>query len=152
MSDAMTFLLLMFHSLWVNVLFQRYRNVALKYAKYLKFSCIEAYNQVIKQLAFKFCLFNQYPSVFVSLFVGNNFRNPREFTFQIILQVGDLKRCLNDVRKSNRFLFLGLFFICFRPFKQTFLFLQQLNVKNVHPVYGAGIRTHSLQNMSLVVK
>ena len=44
MSDAMTFLLLMFHSLWVNVLFQRYRNVALKYAKYLKFSCIEAYN------------------------------------------------------------------------------------------------------------
>ena len=25
-----------------------------------------------------------------------------------------------------------------------------LYVKNVHPVYGAGIRTHNLQNMSLL--
>ena len=23
--------------------------------------------------------------------------------------------------------------------------MQQINVKNVHPVYGAGIRTHNLQ-------
>ena len=28
--------------------------------------------------------------------------------------------------------------------------LQQINVKNVHPVYGAGIQTHSLQYMSLL--
>ena len=28
--------------------------------------------------------------------------------------------------------------------------LQQINVKNVHPVYGTGIRTHDLQNMSLL--
>ena len=27
--------------------------------------------------------------------------------------------------------------------------LQQINMKNVHLVYGAGIRTHDLQNMSL---
>ena len=32
-------------------------------------------------------------------------------------------------------------------FKQTLQFLQY--VKNVHPVYGAGIRTHNLQNVSL---
>ena len=29
-------------------------------------------------------------------------------------------------------------------------FLQQRNVKNVHPAYGAGIWTHDLQNMSLL--
>ena len=28
--------------------------------------------------------------------------------------------------------------------------LQQINVKNVHPVYGTGIRTHDLQNVSLL--
>ena len=33
----------------------------------------------------------------------------------------------------------GLFFVYIRQR------LQQINVKNVHPVYGAGIRTHTLQ-------
>ena len=33
-------------------------------------------------------------------------------------------------------------------FKQTMQFLQQINVKHVHPVYGAGIQTHNLSNMS----
>ena len=28
--------------------------------------------------------------------------------------------------------------------------LQQINVKNVHPVYSTGIRTHDLQNLSLL--
>ena len=28
-------------------------------------------------------------------------------------------------------------------------FLQEICVKNVHPVYGAGIQTNNLQNMSL---
>ena len=38
-----------------------------------------------------------------------------------------------------------------RPlFKQTLQFLQQIYVKNDHPVYGAGIRTHDLQNSSLL--
>ena len=32
-----------------------------------------------------------------------------------------------------------LFFVYFRPFKQTLQILQQLNVKKVHPVSGAGI-------------
>ena len=35
-------------------------------------------------------------------------------------------------------------------FKQTLQFLQQINVKNVHLVYGAGIQTHNFQNMSLL--
>ena len=34
-------------------------------------------------------------------------------------------------------------------FKQTLQFLQQMYVKNVHPVYGAGIRTHDIQNVCL---
>ena len=35
-------------------------------------------------------------------------------------------------------------------FQTTLQFLQQINVKNVHPVYAAGIRTHNIQNMNLV--
>ena len=33
----------------------------------------------------------------------------------------------------------GLFFVYFRLFKQTLIFLQQMNMKNVRPAYGAGI-------------
>ena len=44
----------------------------------------------------------------------------------------------------------GLFFIYFILFKEALQFLPQINVKNVHPVYGAGIRTHDLRNMSLL--
>ena len=40
------------------------------------------------------------------------------------------------------FTFIFLFSI------QTLQLLQQINVKNVHPVYGAGIRTHDLSHMS----
>ena len=45
----------------------------------------------------------------------------------------------------------GLFFIYFCLFKQTLQFLQQIYVEKcyVHPVYGAGIRTHDLRNTSL---
>ena len=32
----------------------------------------------------------------------------------------------------------------FRLLKQTLQFLQEINVKNVNPVFGAGIRTHDL--------
>ena len=42
----------------------------------------------------------------------------------------------------------GLSFIYFRLFKQTLQFLQQINVKNAHLVYGAVIRTHNLWNES----
>ena len=39
----------------------------------------------------------------------------------------------------------------FGLFKRTLLqFLQQINVKNVHPVFGAGIRTHNLMIPSLL--
>ena len=44
----------------------------------------------------------------------------------------------------------GLFLICFRLFKHTLQILQQIGMwKNVHPVYGAGIQTHDLWNVSL---
>ena len=43
----------------------------------------------------------------------------------------------------------GLFFIfIYILFKQTIQFLQQINVKNIHPVYSAGIITYYLSNMS----
>ena len=49
------------------------------------------------------------------------------------------------VKKINS----GLFFsFLFGLFKQTIQFLQQINAKNVHPVYGARIQTHNLSNMS----
>ena len=38
----------------------------------------------------------------------------------------------------------GLFFIYFQSFKSNITILQQINVKNIHPVYCAGIRTHNL--------
>ena len=44
----------------------------------------------------------------------------------------------------------GLFFVYFRLFKRTLKFLQQLFVKNVPLVNGAGIRTHDLQDMILL--
>ena len=36
-------------------------------------------------------------------------------------------------------------------FKQTLQIVQQINVKNAHPVSGAGIQTHNLLIMSLLV-
>ena len=42
----------------------------------------------------------------------------------------------------------GLFFDYFQSFFKKTQFLQHINVKNVHPVYGARIRTHDLSNMS----
>ena len=42
------------------------------------------------------------------------------------------------------------FFVYFRIFKQTLQFLQQIFVKNFHAVHGAVIRTHDLQEMSLL--
>ena len=46
---------------------------------------------------------------------------------------------------------LASFSFIFGLFIQTSLqFLEQLCVKNVHPVYGASIRTHNLWNMSLI--
>ena len=44
----------------------------------------------------------------------------------------------------------GLSLVYFHLFKQTLQFLQHTYVKNVYPVYGAGIRTHNLQGMSLL--
>ena len=41
---------------------------------------------------------------------------------------------------------LGLFLFI----KQRLQFLQQIHVKKVHPVYGAGIQTHELWDTSLL--
>ena len=41
----------------------------------------------------------------------------------------------------------GLFLRLFTVFFKQILHFQQINVKNVHPVYG-GIHTHDLSNMS----
>ena len=41
-------------------------------------------------------------------------------------------------------------FVYFHLFKLTLQFLQKMYVKNVHPVYSAGIQTHNLQNMSFL--
>ena len=38
----------------------------------------------------------------------------------------------------------------FFPTNFNIYFLQQINVKNVHPVYGAGIQTHNRQIASLI--
>ena len=55
---------------------------------------------------------------------------------------------IDNVGRLNSFLKMG------HPwpllFKQTLQFLQQINVKNVHPVYGTGIPTHNLRDMSLL--
>ena len=40
------------------------------------------------------------------------------------------------------------FSIIFGLYKQTIQFYQQINVKNVQRVYGAGIWTHNILNMS----
>jgi len=50
---------------------------------------------------------------------------------------------LKNVLTPASFLFI------FGLFKQTLQFLQQIKVKNVHPVYGAGNQTHDLWNVSL---
>ena len=44
----------------------------------------------------------------------------------------------------------SLFFVYFRPFKQSLQFLQQINVKNAHPVSGAVIWAHNLLIISLL--
>ena len=41
-------------------------------------------------------------------------------------------------------------FVYFRLFKQTSQFLKQINVKNVHSVYGSEIRTHDIRDRSLL--
>ena len=45
---------------------------------------------------------------------------------------------------------MASFLFIFSLFKQTLQFLQQINVKNVHPVSGAGIRTRNLLITSLL--
>ena len=62
--------------------------------------------------------------------------------------LGDLGSCYKSFFK--KWAIYGLFlFICIFSNKH-YIFLQQINVKNIHPVYGAGIRTNDLWSMSLL--
>ena len=46
----------------------------------------------------------------------------------------------------------GIFLLSFDLFQTNIdTILQQINGKNVHPVYGAEIQTHDLQNTSLLI-
>ena len=65
----------------------------------------------------------------------------------------------NDVsigeNKTSFFIFLNMghprpLFSLFSTFQANITIFTTNYVKNVHPVYGAGIRTHNLQNMSLL--
>ena len=62
--------------------------------------------------------------------------------------ISNLERCFFKNGPTRHFLsfIMGLF-------KQTssLHILQQIYMKNVHPVYGAGIRTHNLWNISLLL-
>ena len=45
----------------------------------------------------------------------------------------------------------GLFFVYFQSFQTNITnFYNKYMWKNVHPVYGAGIQTHDLRNVSLL--
>ena len=69
------------------------------------------------------------------------------FYFNIWSHCHCSKRTKNFFKWANT----GLFFIYLRLLKHTFQILQQIGMwKNVHPVYGAGIWTHDLWNMSLL--
>ena len=52
-----------------------------------------------------------------------------------------LVQFLKNGQTRPRLIYFGLF-------KQTIQFLQKIDVKDVHPEYGAEIRTHNLSNMS----
>ena len=64
----------------------------------------------------------------------------------ILFVILSLQLIENSVFKNG----LSLTSFLFIFHKQTIQFFQPINVKNVHPVYGVGIRTHDLQNMSLI--
>ena len=58
----------------------------------------------------------------------------------------------SQVRKNiiKKWAIPGLFLFILSLFQTNITFLQQINVKNVHPEYGAWIRTEDFQNMSLL--
>ena len=76
-----------------------------------------------------------------------NFANDKQINlFQVESVLWDL--AFNWTFFLKKWANSGLFLIYFRLFKHTLQFLQQTNVKNGHQVYGAGIWTRNLWNMS----
>ena len=59
-----------------------------------------------------------------------------------------IAQCIKDFFIIKKWANPGLFLFIFGLFKQTIQYLQQINVKNVHPVYGTEIQTHDQSNMS----
>ena len=69
----------------------------------------------------------------------------------LFLFLGVMSNTLKVCNLPYGFIAIETFFIYFRLFNHTFQILQQIGMwKNVHPVDGAGIRTHDLWNMSLL--
>ena len=62
---------------------------------------------------------------------------------------GDYLDFLIDGGGVNALFFINVPTRLFSAFQTNIKFLQQIYVKNVHPVYGAGIWTNDLHNMSL---
>ena len=78
----------------------------------------------------------------------NNYK--REVITLILLH---LKDCMMEASCFLKNVSIAATFsFIFSLFKQTIQFIKQINVKKcqIHPVYGAGIQTHDLQNMSLL--
>ena len=61
-----------------------------------------------------------------------------------------MRKQTNNIKQLKNGPSLASFCIFSVFFKQTIKFLQQTNVKkcHVHPIFGAGIQTHHLSNMS----
>ena len=118
----------------------------------------------------QFSILNSFSSGFnraqILFYIGENLEvRKSEFATRISVLTGkSIEASLEEVEKSIQRLFYWAAFSdkvktflkmdhprpLFRLFKQTLQSLQQINVKNVHSVYGAGIRNHDLQNMSLL--
>ena len=68
------------------------------------------------------------------------------------ISIPDRLACLDERAHTLSFL-MGIprpLFCLFLSFLTNITILTKINVKNVHPVYGAVIQTHNLQNKSLL--
>ena len=61
----------------------------------------------------------------------------------ICIQLTDNHELAQSVTLFKTWEIPSLFYVYFRLFQQTFQFLQKINMKIVHPEYGAGIRRKS---------
>ena len=83
-------------------------------------------------------------------------RKNRHLKWRDLVPVLNFNFCSSPLNKMSSRHFLNgptsaSFIVYFRSFQINIITnLQQINVKNVHPVYSARIRTHDLQNMNIL--